>query len=113
MSLGVSGDVGYSDGTDKFEFNHVGVSVSLSASHSLFSLPRRHIGIIRRIEDIVEDGGRADPGLGRRQFKFRLLAAHDRPIAGRILAFCGLSNRRSHAVVSASGRVKSSRRRFA
>jgi uncharacterized protein (TIGR02001 family) len=56
VSLGVSGDVGYSDGTDKFEFNHVGASVSLSASHSLFSASA-NIGIIRRIEDIVEDGG--------------------------------------------------------
>ncbi len=53
VSLGVSGDIGYSDKTEKFEFNHVGVSVSLSASHSLFSLSPT-IGIIRWIEDINE-----------------------------------------------------------
>ena len=51
VTLGVSGDIGYSDGTDKFEFNHVGASVSLSASHSLFSASA-NIGIIRWIEDI-------------------------------------------------------------
>ncbi len=56
VSVGVSGDVGYSDATDKFEFNHVGGSVSLSASRSLFSASAT-IGVIRRIEDIVEDGG--------------------------------------------------------
>ena len=53
VSLGVSGDIGYSDTTEKFEFNHVGASVSLSASHSLFSLSPT-IGIIRWIEDINE-----------------------------------------------------------
>jgi uncharacterized protein (TIGR02001 family) len=53
VSLGVSGDIGYSDTTEKFEFNHVGASVSLSASHSLFSASAT-IGIIRWIEDINE-----------------------------------------------------------
>lgn len=56
VSLGVSADIGYSDKTDKFEFNHVGASVSIGVSHSYFSLAPT-IGIIRRIEDIVEDGG--------------------------------------------------------
>lgn len=56
FSVGVSGDIAYSDLTDKFEFNHVGGSVSLSASRSLFSASAT-IGIIRRIEDIVEGGG--------------------------------------------------------
>ena len=56
VSLGISADIGYSDATDKFEFNHVGASVSLGVSHSYFSLAPA-IGIIRRIEDIVEGGG--------------------------------------------------------
>ena len=56
VSVGVSGDIGYSDTTEKFEFNHVGGSVSLSASRSLFSASAT-IGVIRRIEDIVEGGG--------------------------------------------------------
>ncbi len=56
VSLGISADIGYSDTTEKFEFNHVGASVSLGVSHSYFSLSPT-IGVIRRIEDIVEDGG--------------------------------------------------------
>ena len=51
ISVGVSGDIGYSDTTGKFEFNHVGGSVSLSASRSLFSASAT-VGIIRWIEDI-------------------------------------------------------------
>lgn len=56
VSVGVSGDIGYSDTTERLEFNHVGGSVSLSASRSLFSASAT-IGIVRRIEDIVEAGG--------------------------------------------------------
>ncbi len=53
VSLAVSGDLGYSNLADRFEFNHVGVSVSLNASRSYFSLSPT-IGIIRWIEDINE-----------------------------------------------------------
>ena len=55
VSLALSGDIGYSDSdlTEKFGFNHAGVSVSLNASRSYFSLSPT-IGIIRWIEDINE-----------------------------------------------------------
>ena len=56
VTLGFAADVAYSDTTDKLEFNHVGASVSVGVSHSYFSLSPT-IGLIRRIEDIVEDGG--------------------------------------------------------
>lgn len=54
VSLGLSGDIGYSDKTEQFEFNHVGGSISLSASHSLFSASAT-IGLTRWIEDINPD----------------------------------------------------------
>ena len=51
VSLGISADIGYSDTTGEFEFNHVGASVSLGVSHSYFSLSPV-IGIIRRTEEL-------------------------------------------------------------
>lgn len=51
VSLAISADIGYSDTTGKFEFNHAGASVSLGVSHSYFSLSPV-IGFIRRSEEI-------------------------------------------------------------
>ena len=106
VSLGVSGDIGYSDFTDKFEFNHVGGSVSVNASHSLFSASAT-IGIIRWIEDINPDHRRAEPRFGAASvWVLHVLAARDRLFIGRILVFCRVSNRRSRAVVPEPGTSK-------